>query len=311
MNYDIIGDVHGRYDHLVDLLKKLGYREKYNGWSKSGHQAIFVGDLIDGPGQHVRTVNLVRKMVENNHAHCILGNHEFNAIAWATKNEDAPGTYLRAHDQNNRNQHEAFLSEVEGQTIHGELIQWFKTLPLWMDLGKIRVVHACWHEDAMDLLKKDSANPGHLQGDQWIRSTRKKDPVYDAVELLCKGPEVRLPDHYEILDRGGRSRKQIRIRWWVDDYQTYRKAALVPSPSMGSIPDIPMENRPDFKPYKGIPVFFGHYGLLGEPELFAHNLACVDFSYEERKLLTAYRWGGEDELINNNFIFIEPGKVEI
>lgn len=101
MNYDIIGDVHGRYDDLVELLKKLGYRESSKGWHKSGHMAIFLGDLVDGGLQQVETVNLVRRMVEHNDAHCIMGNHEFNAIAWETPDPEEPGEFLRKHTSQN------------------------------------------------------------------------------------------------------------------------------------------------------------------------------------------------------------------
>lgn len=112
MNYDIIGDVHGRYDELVELLTKLGYQERFNGWHKTGHQAIFVGDLVDGGRAQIKTVNLVRDMVENNKASCIMGNHEFNAIAWATPDPESPGEFLRPHNPKNKQQHQAFLSEV-------------------------------------------------------------------------------------------------------------------------------------------------------------------------------------------------------
>lgn len=309
MNYDIIGDVHGRYDDLVELLKKLGYRESSKGWHKSGHMAIFLGDLVDGGLQQVKTVNLVRRMVEHNDAHCIMGNHEFNAIAWETPDPDEPGEFLRKHTSQNQEQHQAFLNEVVNQPIHGELIQWFKTLPLWMDFGQFRVIHACWHEPSMTRLKQNNSfKEGCLHGVQWINSSRNGHPDFIAVEMLCKGPEVKLPENYYILDRKKNKRKQMRIKWWGDDFKSYREAALIPSPQMDKIPDAPLVNRPDFIPYIGPPVFFGHYGLLGQPELFSEKIACVDFSHEDRKLLTAYQWGGEDTLIQNNIIYIEPNE---
>ena len=48
-----------------------------------------------------------------------------------------------------------FLKEVEGTPdLHQELIDWFMTLPLWLDLPGIRVVHACWHADYMKTLSQ-------------------------------------------------------------------------------------------------------------------------------------------------------------
>lgn len=51
MKYDIIGDIHGCYDELMELLEKLGYRFE-NGihTHPDGRQPAFVGDAMDrGP----------------------------------------------------------------------------------------------------------------------------------------------------------------------------------------------------------------------------------------------------------------------
>ena len=101
MGYDIIGDIHGHADALVTLLRKLGYREQQRAWKHPGRTAIFVGDFIDrGPGQ-LETVNLVRSMVEAGAALAVMGNHEFNAIAWNTPHPDLAGEYLRRRNAKN------------------------------------------------------------------------------------------------------------------------------------------------------------------------------------------------------------------
>jgi hypothetical protein len=59
--------------------------------------------------------------------------------------------YLRSRDsakcgEKNRKQHAAFLAEVEDKpAMHTEMIDSFLTLPLWLDLPALQVVHACWH----------------------------------------------------------------------------------------------------------------------------------------------------------------------
>src|SRR5690606_28344666 len=71
---------------------------------------------------------------------------------------DNPGDYLRSrfspeHGNKNRHQQAAFLDEVEHQPeLHKEIIEWFLSLPLWLDLPGLRVVHACWHQRFMDYL---------------------------------------------------------------------------------------------------------------------------------------------------------------
>src|ERR1700757_2969954 len=107
MNYDIIGDLHGHSDKLAALLSKLGYREQAGAWRHPEKTAIFVGDFIDrGPGQ-LATIDMVRRMVDCGSAQAVLGNHEFNAIAWYTQDPVSEGAHLRVHNSKNRHQHAA------------------------------------------------------------------------------------------------------------------------------------------------------------------------------------------------------------
>src|ERR1700737_4476325 len=153
MKHDVIGDIHGQYDKLVSLLEHLGYSESTGAWRHPLRTAIFVGDLIDRGPKQVATVDLVRAMVEVGSGRCILGNHEFNAVAWVTCDPEHPGKFLRDHHKpGNREQHQAFLDVVEGTHRQKEITDWFKTLPLWLDLSGMRIVHACWHQESMDVL---------------------------------------------------------------------------------------------------------------------------------------------------------------
>ena len=81
-----------------------------------------------------------------------MGNHEFNAIAYATVHPNRPGEYLRPHNDKNNRQHAAFLEQLSAQERQYYL-DWFQTLPLWLDLGGVRVVHACWHEPSMRVVR--------------------------------------------------------------------------------------------------------------------------------------------------------------
>lgn len=149
--YDLIGDIHGYADHLKALLQKLGYRKQSGVWSHPDErQVIFVGDFIDRGPRQLETVLIARSMVEAGSALAVMGNHEFNAVAYATSDPDHPGEYMRPHTDKNTRQHRAFLDEVvKGSELHQELIDWFKSLPLYLDLPELRVVHACWHEPSL------------------------------------------------------------------------------------------------------------------------------------------------------------------
>src|SRR5580704_2375572 len=117
--FDIIGDIHGQYHKLLTLLKHLGYTLAGDTWRCTGRTAVFVGDLIDRGPHQGETLDLVRRMVEAGTARCIMGNHEFNAIAWTLPDPGYPGEYLRPHGKpGNRHQHRAFLDAVEDTPQH-------------------------------------------------------------------------------------------------------------------------------------------------------------------------------------------------
>ena len=306
VNYDIIGDIHGQHHRLVALLKTLGYRETMRVWRHPDRTAIFVGDFIDGGPKQLDTLKLVRGMVDTGAARAVMGNHEFNAIAWATRDPEHPTEYLRRHDQpGNRRQHQAFLQEVAGKPLHAEIVAWFKTLPLWLDLGGIRVVHACWNDDCIDALRPHLGDGATLTDELIVWSNRKDHWVFEAVEALCKGPEVSLPQGISFTDKDGKTRHKVRIRWWEQGRRSFRRIALAPARVLKQIPEVALPADPRIRPYTGPPLFFGHYCLTTtRPAPLAPKIACVDYSVGDGAALVAYRWDGEPELRVTHFIWI-------
>ncbi|MGZ8271024.1 MAG: metallophosphoesterase, partial [Methylophilus sp.] len=209
MSYDIIGDIHGHADALKALLNSMGYRERSGAWKHPARSVIFVGDFIDrGPNQ-IETVDIVRRMVEAGNALAVMGNHELNAIAWYLPDPENPGQHLRLHHSakhgdKNYQQHKAFLSEVVDTPRHKEIIDWFLTLPLWLDLPGLRVVHACWHPRFIDFLSPMLEDGYKLTPELMLKASLKQaeelsdidasEPtIFMAVETLLKGIEMSLP----------------------------------------------------------------------------------------------------------------------
>ncbi|MDQ2721608.1 MAG: metallophosphoesterase [Bacteroidota bacterium] len=81
--YDIIGDIHGHASTLKELLHKMNYKEVNSVWQHPGRKIIFVGDYIDRGPAIRETLNIVRTMTEKNMAIALMGNHEYNALAYA------------------------------------------------------------------------------------------------------------------------------------------------------------------------------------------------------------------------------------
>ena len=102
MDYDVIGDVHGQDGKLTALLAKLGYRVKDGAYRHpEGRMALFLGDLVDrGPGQ-VEVLDIVRDMIEAGSGRSIMGNHEWNAIGFATRDPEGrlPASSYREQTQ--------------------------------------------------------------------------------------------------------------------------------------------------------------------------------------------------------------------
>lgn len=300
--YDLIGDIHGCARTLRVLLRELGYRERDCVFQHPSRRAIFLGDFIDrGPYQE-EVLGIVRPMIEDGNALSVMGNHEFNAIAWFTDDGDG---WLREHSEKNRRQHQAFLDEFEGRDcLHGDTIEWFKTLPLWLDLDEFRVVHACWDANAIERISAEYG--GAVLSDELLRnasdSTRWE---FEAVETLLKGKELRLPGGAGFHDKDGNWRDKIRVRWWGQEAATYRSAFLGPKSVRDLIPDEELCEMLQFYSASEPPVFLGHYWMDGDPEPLARNMACLDYSVANPGgKLVAYRWNGEKELYSDHFVSV-------
>lgn len=308
-NYDIIGDIHGCAAELECLLNQLGYREVGTSFvHPEGRQAVFLGDYLDRGPEILRTLQIVRGMIEKGTALGILGNHEVNALRYHNVGQD--GNYLRPHTDHNTKQHSAVLNQLADPypLEWREWLYWLGGLPLWLDLGGIRVVHAAWHTGIMEEL---SPRLDRLEGETLRTLSRKKTRDYDAVSFVMNGPEAELPDGYFFRSYDGKKRFEIRTEWW-QALQGRTALDIAFQGNLPGIPDLPPKAYPDIEihtPDKPI-TFFGHYALKnGSPEPILQNLACLDYGAAKGGQIGAYRWDGESILDPNKF-FLSPTTEE-
>lgn len=84
--FDIIGDIHGCYDELVDLLARLGYlknnssTEPVSAFHPQRRRAVFLGDLVNRGPKIPQVLKLVMSMVDDGLAICVPGNHDINLL---------------------------------------------------------------------------------------------------------------------------------------------------------------------------------------------------------------------------------------
>ena len=302
IHYDIIGDIHGEYPALIKLLTELGYGELDDIWQHEERKVIFLGDFIDRGKYQREVLAVVRPMIENKYALAVMGNHEFNAIAFFT--EDGKGGYLRQRNEKNRGQHKAFLMAYEKDPEEWQnIIGWFRSLPLWLDLDDIRIVHACWDCEKIEKIERGYGD-NRLTDELLKTSCSSGSWEFKAIETLLKGKEIPLPAGSEFQDKDGNPRHHIRIRWWDKDASDYRSAFMGPESALTHIPnDVIQGDHLINYSHDEKPVFLGHYWLEGEPSPLAPNIACTDYSVAKPGgKLVAYRWDGERTLDANKFV---------
>ena len=301
--YDIIGDVHGHADELRSLLKNMGYKIKDDCYYHPNRKAVFVGDFINRGPKIRETIILIRKMVEKGSGYAILGNHEMYAVLYYLR--DIEGKYYKKRIPKYQlliNQTiEEFLPFKEEFKGH---LKWLRTLPMFLDFGAIRVIHACWDDNNIKLLREN------------ITETRLTKTVLREIALngtkfsksfweSCKGIDFQLPRDLLIFDEEGRPHRSFRMKWWdVPAGKTFKDVSIE---SRFELPayTIPKEIIPQHKPYPSDApiVFFGHYCLKECCSIFSHNLCCVDSCVTRSGKLMAYRWRGEEKLTKDNFVF--------
>ena len=305
--FDLIGDIHGHADELTELLDLLGYCCANGVYRHPTRRAIFVGDFIDRGPQITRVLEIVRPMVEARAALAVMGNHEFNALAFHTPDPQRLGNSLRPHTDKNTHQHQATLDQLRPSQL-AEYLVWFRTLPLWLDLDGLRVIHACWDDALLRII--DSAMPaGGLLTDDFLQQACDRDQaLYRAVDAVLKGKEAELPDDMLFVDKDGQVRHSIRAKWYLPpNGHSYRTYALQSDPVECDLPlakPVVQAARPYLPGEK--PVFVGHYWLTAaQPAILANNVACVDYSVAKGGLLCAYRWNGEQKLDNASFVTVQ------
>lgn len=306
--YDVIPDIHADIDRLKSTLVSLGYVRGGGTWvHPEGRIAAFLGDFIDMGRANRSVLTLVRAMRDQGHAVAIMGNHELNALLYHRPGLNADGTndgYMRAHSAKNRDQHQTFLDEFPvGHLGTNEMMDWFLSLPLFLDLGGVRLVHACWDDARMATIRNRRPN-GLLAIDDLQEIALENDATgfAEAVLTTLKGPEAELPAPHYFHDIKGHRRTALRLKWWQSGAMTWRDAALsVPDPE--TLPATPIEGDIAFRSYDADakPVFFGHYKRLGSPAIDAPNAVCLDYP----RVTCAYRWAGETWLDPQNLILID------
>jgi len=322
---DFVGDIHGHCDELVALLKKLGYEERGGAYRYPGDErmVVFLGDYIDRGSQVRETVNLVRAMRDAGSAVALIGNHEFNALSFWHENgvgghhiHAIHGGYLREHAFNKVAIHVKTVESFRGRKAEFfEMLDFFKTLPFFLETETFRAQHACFDFKSAEMLKVANirsfadGNYDELIARANDEFNEYDDSLFYPIDLFLKGPEMDLPNGMTFQDAEGVRRKRTRLRWWVNPKDaSLRQLSFQTGVELPPVDVNPDVRERDFYGENERPVFFGHYWLTGLPELIRDNVCCLDYSvagYRGDGRLAAYRFDGEQKLDSRKFVWVE------
>jgi len=313
--YDLIGDIHGCAHTLERLLLQMDYRKSNGVWQHPERKIIFLGDIVDRGPRIRESLELVYNMVQAGEAVCIMGNHEHNALTYCTPApEGFADDYLRSHNPRHTRLIRETLDQFSGAQSEWALyLDWFKTLPLYIESEAFRVVHASWDRRLIQRLR-DEYHTDKITYDLLIESVQPGSFGFRLMEHLTRGSHIRLPEGIEIHGGDGFTRRTFRTHFWAENPQTYGDVIFQPDNLPGSLEDreLSEQEKSDLLHYSRDerPLFIGHYWCEGVPALVTPNIACLDYSAVKYGKLACYRYSGETQLDARNFVWISVDRDE-
>lgn len=299
---DVIGDIHGELPALLALGRELGYRVE-DGWEHpQGRLPFFLGDLIDRGGHSLEVAELARELVTRGRAACLMGNHEYNIVAFSLR---LPG-YEKPKSSNRET-----IPLLKRQPARWEpVLDFMRGLPLACALPDLRLIHACWHEPSLALVAP-ALKPGHPDGPGFAVvlespfDERGLKPGLPAAEpgqsdapheLLLKGYEAPCD---AFLDVDGKRREAKRVTWWSETSAPVPRDRPMAVGHYWNLPPIDGQFCPPYPP--------GHPELRRWQDerasmvpdrgrrILDRDVACVDFNgltegSRDRACVGALRW---------------------
>lgn len=155
---DVIGDIHGCFDELAELLRKLGYEiDEKNGLiagSPEGRTLVFLGDFTDRGPEPVKVLKLAMDAVKSGRARSARGNHEEKILQKLIKGTTAKEEVVLTLD----------AIRAEGPEFVRQVIDFIDGLPyVLLCRNDILVVHGGLKEELQDLDSKDRKLRGRIK----------------------------------------------------------------------------------------------------------------------------------------------------
>lgn len=248
MSTYIIGDVHGCYNELITLLKKISFKPQSD-------RLIFVGDLINRGPKSLQVLRFVRDLGDS--AQVVLGNHDLSLIACAVGFYSGRGTDFPA-----------MLKAKDSK----QLVDWLRFQPLLI------------YDEKLDIIVTHAGIPPRWSIKQAIKQARKAEkklqgkPYRQYLKVAYQGGSDSWQDSFDKYDKfryrvNGFTRLRYCDKKGEPDYKDKcpvgkQSAALQPW----------FESRKKWQNDKDTRLFFGHWAALGyyqSKSVFCLDSGCV------------------------------------
>lgn len=135
---DIVGDIHGEYEALCNLIRHLNYDQ--NGMHPENRMLVFVGDFCDRGPDSPAVLSLIERLVRAGRAVAVLGNHEINLLIGDPK--DGSGWFFDDRAERDQDRYTPFNRSNEAD--REKIIAFLSLLPIALERQDLRIIHAAW-----------------------------------------------------------------------------------------------------------------------------------------------------------------------
>lgn len=199
---DVIGDVHGCYDELLLLLKKLGHKRLTepealpDAAPSERNLVMFVGDLVDRGDRSLDCVRLVMTLCRKGYAKMVVGNHDYRFLRWLQGAD-----VVIAHGLGATIAEVDALPSDERDRLRAEIIRFFSDAPkaLRFDHGKGVMVHAAWRPRLKEETDPKKIRYYTLTGPTTGERTDDGFPIRIDWSRTYNGPEFAIFGHQVYL----------------------------------------------------------------------------------------------------------------
>ena len=191
MRYFIIGDIHGCYDELQDLLAKAALN--------SDDQIISIGDMVD---RGLDSASVIEFFRDTPNADSIMGNHERKHVRWFDDQVEPAASQIITRKQ---------ITE----DIYPEVIGFMSDLPHYIDVPDALLVHGFYEPGVPLEDQRETVIVGTLSGEDYLRK-RWSWPWYERYD----GTKPLIMGHRDYTDKMQVLNYKDRV-WGIDTRCVY------------------------------------------------------------------------------------------